>query len=157
MPISFSCTSCGRALRVKDELAGRQILCPDCQTKLTVPTPESEGLPSFEPPPLPSESAYREEQPQTELAYQRTGERLPPRPELEDEFDDEPIRRRPPPKPAKEFWTTNAGIGGGLLMMVIGVVVFVLCLFLDRISIWGPIIFIIGLVAFIKGLVNRES
>ena len=37
MPISLSCQQCGRNLRVKDELAGMQIYCPDCKGILTVP------------------------------------------------------------------------------------------------------------------------
>jgi hypothetical protein len=38
MPISLNC-DCGRALRVKDELAGRRVRCPVCQAVLTVPEP----------------------------------------------------------------------------------------------------------------------
>ena len=37
MPIPFSCQQCGRNLRVKDELAGMQIYCPDCKGVLIVP------------------------------------------------------------------------------------------------------------------------
>jgi hypothetical protein len=39
MPIALSC-DCGRALRVKDELAGKHIRCPDCKSILTVPVQE---------------------------------------------------------------------------------------------------------------------
>ncbi|MHB1424521.1 MAG: hypothetical protein ACYC3I_15225 [Gemmataceae bacterium] len=41
MPIALSC-GCGRALRVKDELAGKNIRCPDCKSILTVPAKETE-------------------------------------------------------------------------------------------------------------------
>jgi hypothetical protein len=40
MAIALSC-DCGRSLRLKDELAGRKIRCPSCDTSLTVPTPET--------------------------------------------------------------------------------------------------------------------
>jgi hypothetical protein len=39
MPISFQC-GCGRNLRVKDELAGRQVRCPGCSTILAVSKPD---------------------------------------------------------------------------------------------------------------------
>jgi hypothetical protein len=47
MPIPVNC-SCGRALRIKDELAGRQIYCPTCKSVLLVPNPASEREPEPE-------------------------------------------------------------------------------------------------------------
>jgi len=41
MPISFQC-GCGRTLRVKEELAGRKIRCPQCSSILTAPQPNVE-------------------------------------------------------------------------------------------------------------------
>lgn len=35
--ICFSCTSCGRLLKVKNELAGRKGKCPECGTRVVVP------------------------------------------------------------------------------------------------------------------------
>ncbi len=35
MPIETTCTSCGRPLRVPDELMGRQVKCPNCRTTFT--------------------------------------------------------------------------------------------------------------------------
>ncbi len=37
MPIEFQC-SCGRTLRVKDEMAGKRAKCPGCEQALTVPS-----------------------------------------------------------------------------------------------------------------------
>jgi len=37
MPITFSCNSCDKKLRVKDELAGKKVKCPGCATVLHVP------------------------------------------------------------------------------------------------------------------------
>jgi WD40 repeat protein len=38
--ISFKCSACGKAFRVKDELAGKKTKCPQCATAITVPMPE---------------------------------------------------------------------------------------------------------------------
>ncbi len=37
MSITFSCTGCGRTLKVADELAGRKAKCPQCQAILYIP------------------------------------------------------------------------------------------------------------------------
>lgn len=37
MPIEFSCPSCAKKYRVKDELAGKSAKCADCQTKIQIP------------------------------------------------------------------------------------------------------------------------
>jgi len=39
-PIAFTCSSCGRSLKVKNELAGRTLRCPTCQSTITVPVGE---------------------------------------------------------------------------------------------------------------------
>lgn len=38
MAIDFTCT-CGKKLRVKDELAGKRAKCPNCRQELTIPAP----------------------------------------------------------------------------------------------------------------------
>lgn len=38
MPVSVTCTQCGRTYALKDEFAGKKARCPDCQTVLAVPT-----------------------------------------------------------------------------------------------------------------------
>jgi hypothetical protein len=51
----------------------------------------------------------------------------------------------------------NAGVIGGVLMMVIAVVWFVLGFFyLRRIFLYPPILFVIGIGAFLKGLLGRD-
>ncbi|HEX3356769.1 MAG TPA: hypothetical protein VHS31_07355 [Tepidisphaeraceae bacterium] len=35
MPISISCTRCGKALKIKDEYIGKRIKCPQCSTTFT--------------------------------------------------------------------------------------------------------------------------
>lgn len=41
MAISFACAECGKKLRAPDNLAGKRIKCPACQTAATVPFPET--------------------------------------------------------------------------------------------------------------------
>lgn len=41
MSISFSCLNCDRALRVRDELAGKRVRCPQCQRPVDVPVGET--------------------------------------------------------------------------------------------------------------------
>jgi hypothetical protein len=40
MPITFSCPECFKAVKVKDELAGKTIKCPACQATINVPAAE---------------------------------------------------------------------------------------------------------------------
>ena len=37
MTIDFNCDSCGRAMRVKDEMSGKKGKCPDCGSEIVVP------------------------------------------------------------------------------------------------------------------------
>jgi hypothetical protein len=54
-------------------------------------------------------------------------------------------------------WGVNAGIGGGLLLMIGAVVWFFAALLLfDVIFFYPPIMFIIGLVAFFRGLAGKS-
>ncbi len=47
MPIALEC-DCSKKLRVKDELAGRKIRCPECKGVIAVPVPEVEVEPEPE-------------------------------------------------------------------------------------------------------------
>jgi hypothetical protein len=70
--------------------------------------------------------------------------------------DDRPVRRRP--KPAASgggFGSTDAGLWGGVAMMVIAAVWFVLGLYGGRIFFYPPILFVLGLAAMIKGMMDR--
>src|SRR5689334_8924367 len=42
MPISLKCHGCKSTLKVRDELAGKKVKCPRCQTVLAVPDEEEE-------------------------------------------------------------------------------------------------------------------
>ncbi len=87
----------------------------------------------------------------------------------EDDEDDRPSRRRereeerrPPRRPRRKITdgynsgTAIAGILGGLAMMIGAVVWFVLGLMADIIFFYPPILFVLGVIAFVKGLMGRE-
>lgn len=174
MPISVVCRNCGRQLNIKDELAGRKIRCPDCKEVLAVPDaaddppvveavadePDDTFRVRDEKPVRPRETYRthpdRNDDPLGSLKRRLADEDERPR----DDDDDGPPRprRRPrpaPQRPQRDSWGINAGVGGGLLMMLIAVVWFVAGLFAGIIFYYPPILFIIGLVAFFRGLVNR--
>ena len=48
MPISMSCSGCGRSFQLKDEMAGRKVRCPECEAVQVVPAPGKEEV-VFEP------------------------------------------------------------------------------------------------------------
>jgi len=149
MPIELTC-QCGRALVLRDELAGKTIRCPQCQGELTVPAaaaapaePVLDVLPAADP------MAVRAEELPTAI----------PRPRRRMDLRDPSLA---PPKPSAEkggsgFGSINAGVGGGLLAMVIAVAIFIVGLLLDRIFVFAPIFFVIGLIAFIRGLIKGRS
>jgi hypothetical protein len=168
MPIPMTC-ACGRSLRIKDEFAGRQAKCPACGVVLTVPRPEAaiedEALEVLlaEPPPdqAPPRAAVRAEPPPPDAGPRPPAERPPRRKRLRDEPRDVPNVEKKSRTPAVAFeqgWfgSLNAGVAGGLLMMVIAVVWFVLGLMADRIFFYPPILLVIGLVAVVKGLFGGD-
>lgn len=72
--------------------------------------------------------------------------------------DDRPIRRKKKPAASSGgggFGTTTAGLWGGLAMMVLAIVWFVLGLYGGRIFFYPPILFVLGLIAFIKGCMGE--
>lgn len=42
MPIPFTCEHCGKTLKVRDDLAGKRVKCPQCQGIVRVPTPKTD-------------------------------------------------------------------------------------------------------------------
>jgi hypothetical protein len=99
MPTQISCSSCGRALRIPDDLLGQQVRCPSCNLEfLAVAGPGAEAgiqqAPDHPPPPPPrGDEGIREGEPPESLRPLR-----PPRPphydDYEDDDDDYPRRRR---------------------------------------------------------------
>lgn len=103
MPISLTC-DCGRALRLKDELAGRKIRCPSCNVSLTVPKPETSAedealdillgdAPAARPDPdrVSAESGIQTEEPRRPAPVRAE----PPRPVSTPKPPAKPSKRRP--------------------------------------------------------------
>lgn len=84
MAIEFSCSECDKSLRVKDDLAGKRVRCPGCQTVMKVPEPRR----------LEDELAD-EDASDHELA---TSEDAGTSPNLEDDFPDLSEFERPKPR-----------------------------------------------------------
>jgi hypothetical protein len=154
MPIEMTC-ACGRALVLRDELAGKTIRCPQCQAELTVPAA----------PPRPAPEPVLDVLPAAVAAdplAARAEEPAPtaPQPRRRIDLRDESLA---PPKPSAAqsgtgFGSVNAGIAGGLLMMVVAVIWFVGALiFADTIFFYPPILFVVGLIAFIRGLAKGRE
>jgi hypothetical protein len=154
-------------LRLKDELAGKKIRCPKCAGVLTVPAIDDDR--GSEPEVLdvlPSDSPREQF-----MARRRTSVRTP-EPQQEEE-------RSPPRAPTKKasrpkrksgerrrqrgvvfeegwFGSLNAGIVGGILMMLIAIVWFVVGLMFGILFFYPPILLVIGAIALIKGLASLE-
>lgn len=182
MSIALKCL-CGRAFNIKDDLAGRKIRCPACKLILLVPAAEKEIDPddlvldvlrADDPDDVPSEresrrAAIQSEPPEALPVRRRSRE--------DDEEvssirrrqdDDRPVKRRPKlrredarrgPRVAFEpgwFGSVNAGVVGGLLMILIAVVWFVAGLAVGYIFFYPIFLVVAGIAAIGKGLVGRD-
>jgi hypothetical protein len=171
MPIALKC-ACGKSLRTPDALAGKKVRCPGCQIVLEVPVLLPDPIERPKPPPLPAvQLEEADDLPMVVLParkkesdnYVMTDE--PPR-RRRDIAEEDPlyrIRRRSRDVKDRDRTHNNpwlhgidASIGGGILMMVIAVVWFCGGLALDIFFIYPPILFIVGLVALIRGIVNHK-
>ena len=203
MPITFSC-SCGKTLRVNDDLAGKRARCPACQAAVTIPAAD----PGFEvvedaapppprratpvlarpaakppaPPPPPDDAGFdvvddeddgrgykakavnarRLDEDAAEERRRARRRRKDDDRDDEDEYD-RATRRRAQAKESKlksrsyEHRVINGGMMGGLAAMAIAAVWFIVGLALGVIFFYPPILFVIGLVGFIKGMVSRND
>ncbi|HZU38752.1 MAG TPA: hypothetical protein VFA18_22685 [Gemmataceae bacterium] len=158
MPIPMSCT-CGRSFYIKDELAGKRIRCPSCQAILAVPAAEEE--------PLEVAARTSEQQPdgdelpaRTPAAATRPAPARQPEPARKKKkrpWDEVEPRRSRRSEDEGWFGRTNAGVIGGLLMIIIAIVWFTVGFFaLNIIFFYPPILLVIGLVAIAKGLTSSS-
>ncbi len=167
MPSSLTC-SCGRVLRVKEGLAGKKARCPGCQAVLLIPEDEpakvddeaSNLLLGDSIADRPREPARHEPDlpdPIQRPLYQPPSKALGPAPAKKRE----PLygeRRAAPPVTFERGWfgSTNAGMIGGMLMIVIAIVWFVVGLMAGFIFFYPPILLIIGVIAFLRGVFSRR-
>jgi hypothetical protein len=176
MAISIACP-CGKRLRVADELVGKRCKCPGCGTVLAIRTPVAGDS---GPAAAGSARAQAPRPPVRAAAKRLEDEVLDVLPadhsKAADEYDLEPAHQKPRKKkkirkgkavPEKtgffhgfdfgfERSASKAGMAAGILMMV-GAVVWFVCgiVYMDRIFFYPPILFVVGLVALIRGAVSR--
>jgi hypothetical protein len=158
-------------MRVKDEVAGHKIRCPDCSAVLTVPKPETDAeeealnvllQESSNEPKASRPRDWDEPPPRTESLQP------PPRP-VTPTFSKPAVSAKPAkPKPISQSNQEPRGLFNnvewkpyiaipGLVTMLIAVVWLVLGLMIDRIFFYPIILFFIGGGAFFKGITRGGS
>jgi hypothetical protein len=162
---------CGRSMRVKDEVAGHKIRCPDCSAVLTVPKTETDAEEEAlnvllqESPDEPKASRPRSwEEPTPRTDSLQPGPRPAP-----PTFPKTVVSTKPAkPKPASRSKKEPGGLFNnvevkpyilvpGLVTMLIAVVWLVLGLLVGRIFIYPIILFFIGGGTFFKGITRGGS
>ena len=83
MPIKTECTGCGSMLRVPDEMLGRKVKCPKCQTTFTAVDPDA----------APPKEDHRDEPPPPPRSAPKDYDDEPPRRSSARDYDDEPESR----------------------------------------------------------------
>ncbi len=174
MPIPLSC-SCGKKLRVKDELAGRRVKCPACGGAIAVPAAEAEfEVVEDEPAPAPkaktSAPAKAGKKP-VRAAAALDGDEEEERPRRKsgrsklDDDDDEDEEERPRKKKKRKsrddsdrpFWKTPLGmILNGIGLMILGAAGLAIYLLDDRekigLLIAGGLCICFGLGSIVTGM-----
>lgn len=155
-----TCSACSTTLRIPDKYWGKKIRCPQCKEVISVPAaaplalPGAPGAAASEEVEFLDDDAFLDEG--SEADGLRTAGAAAPR-----------VAGAPPSKPdpkakagggafGMERKMVGSGILGGLALMVGAAVWFVLGLMADRIFFYPPIMFIIGFVALIKGLIGSR-
>ncbi len=147
MPIEFDC-DCGKSLRVKDELAGRTIRCPECDERITVPEDEepARAIPIAKPA-RPTPRVIDEDEEDERPSKRR-------RNDDDDDFEPRPKKRKKK-KPVEQSSGSQAPIAIGCLMMVGAVVWFVVGLMADWVFFYPPILFILGMISVGRGVAAK--
>ena len=151
MPVNFSC-ACGQPLVTAVHFAGLSVPCPRCGEQAVVPEP---GTAPTNPQPWAHGTAVA-------VKPRVRGTDDPDNPfgfvdPAANARERERQAREGPPQAgggSLEGSLLNAGVLGGMLAMIIAVVWFVVGLAGDVIFFYPPILFVIGLVAFGKGLMQ---
>src|SRR5262245_30551138 len=165
MAIEINC-SCGKALNLRDELAGKHVRCPACAATLQVPG----GVEVVEevaagPPPLASGRTQRQVEERPAPPLSRSSDRLKERKKkkkkkgsvFNEYYGGEGSSN--PVVAFNEGWLGNmtSGIVGGGLTFLVGVLILTLCIifFASMYGILAGIFLItIGLIAMLKGLMD---
>ncbi len=169
MPIAVHC-DCGRALRLKDDLAGRKVRCPACGDVLAVPKPkaargaEDEAVEvqftddAADEPPVaraPRKATVRfDDEPREDRVRRSAPERRPSPPRSWKE-PDEPRERRPRSggkrRRSGPLIVVSPEIITGCLMMLGALIWFFAGLAAGYIFFYPPVLFVLGVLAVIRG------
>jgi hypothetical protein len=171
MAFQIRCT-CGKNLQVQDEWVGKQIRCANCSEVMTVSQPDAaeqnnalEMAVSTTPTKTsPASTSYETEDDDRPRSKRRRDDDdvdeddWPRKRRRREEEDDDRLRTpgRLPGNPNANNTTPNASIGGGILMMVIAVVWFFGAAAFGVYFWYPPILFIMGIVAVVRGAMKRE-
>jgi hypothetical protein len=182
MPIAVDC-ACGRGLRIKDELAGKKVRCPECKSILAVPEkePGAEAEVDFEliqetpapsriaqPAPAPIQNVPPATAPIRKVAPIRLPDEYLPSRSKSDSESEEDLQakftgRKPKKRKAKSSSSgflpaisVNPAITSGVLMMIGAVVWFFVGLAGGIIFFYPPVLFFFGVAAVVKGFTGRD-
>jgi hypothetical protein len=173
MAFQIRCT-CGKNLQVQDEWVGKKIRCANCSEVMTVSQPvvadkddatemAVSATPTKTSPASTGHEFEDDDRPRSKRRREEDEEDgdeddWPRKRRRREEDDDDRLRTpgRLPGHPNADNTTPNASIGGGILMMVIAVVWFFGALSLGWIFYYPPILFIMGIVAVVRGAMKRE-
>lgn len=154
MPIDVTC-SCGQTLTAPDSFAGKTVPCPYCADQVPVPAPAGAPTPAATGAAKPWQKGAPAAggDPNNPFGFTSPGDNARER---------ERQAREGAPQAdgggrSLEGRVFNGGVMGGLLAMLVAVVWFVAGLAADVIFFYPPVLFIIGLVAFFKGLAQGSS
>jgi hypothetical protein len=178
MAIPVTC-GCGKAYRLKDELAGRKIRCVGCQAVVAVPQPEptadldedtmvTEDAPRPRPrrPAPPPSEAVQAEVPRPRPRAAGPEPSKPARKERERATRDSETRDREPRyresrerhrRRSSGSLAPNRTLVTGLLMIVGAVVWFGVGLLGGVIFFYPPVLFVLGVVATAKGMMGYQD
>lgn len=169
MPIRAEC-ECGKVYRVRDSLAGRRFRCTECGD--AVPIPGGDDEPVVVAPAAPARRRSRGDDRADRPA------RRPVRSRPEPEEEEEPVRRRSrrrdeepeAPEPHKDKKKRRGkgllghgvdarlgAVGGGLLAMLVGVMWFIASWLKDELLLYPIVLFVLGVVSVVKGLLGFEE
>lgn len=175
----LKCKACDATIKAKQRFWGKAVNCPGCGETLTIPAVARKPAAAAVKPIVvddPAEPIFDEETP----APAKPAGRKPSKgfDEIDDyddfgtgEFDDygeaapAPRPRKKARKPARStrrsrepksdrLFSLNGGVIGGMLMMIIALVWFFAGLAGGIIFFYPPILFVIGIAAFVKGIVG---
>jgi hypothetical protein len=136
MPITFPC-DCGQPLVVEDRYAGAAVRCPECGG-----APVAPGGPAAKPWRKGAAAPAPAGDPADPFGFTSPA----------DAARERERRLKEGEREAPAEAGSAAGAAGGVLMMVGAVVWFVVGLANDTLFFYPPVLFVIGLVAFVKGL-----